>query len=80
MAVQHERPWMKGQYLTVSKSYSDNFKEHVQLSEYLFETVRYVRGLSCQQSNCNLLSLYKLIIIIPFILPYNFYSFHPHHV
>ena len=26
-----------------------------------------VRGLSCQQSYCNLLSLYKLIIIIPFI-------------
>ena len=32
-----------------------------------------VRGLSCQQSCYNLLSLlYKLIIIIPFILPYNF--------
>ena len=29
-----------------------------------------VRGLSCQQSYCNLLSLYKLIIIIPFILFY----------
>ena len=29
-----------------------------------------VRGLSCQQSFCNLLSLYKLIIIIPFILSY----------
>ena len=26
-----------------------------------------VGGLSCQQSYCNLLSLYKLIIIIPFI-------------
>ena len=39
-----------------------------------------VRGLSCQQSFCNLLSLYKLIIIIPFILSYKFYSFHPHHV
>ena len=40
-----------------------------------------VRGLSCQQSYCNLLSLYKLIIIIiPFILSYKFYSFHPHHV
>ena len=32
-----------------------------------------VRGLSCQQSYCNLLSLYKLIIItIPFILPNKF--------
>ena len=40
-----------------------------------------VRGLSCQQSYSNLLSLYKLIIIIPFILSYNFfYFFHPHHV
>ena len=40
-----------------------------------------VRGLSCQQSCFNLLSLYKLIIIIPFILSYTFfYSFHPHHV
>ena len=29
-----------------------------------------VRGLSCQQSYCNLLSLYKLIIIIPFNLSY----------
>ena len=37
-----------------------------------------VCGLSCQQSYCNLLSLYKLIIIIPFILSYNFFtlSFH----
>ena len=32
-----------------------------------------VRGLSCQQSYCNLLSLYKfIIIIIPFILSYKF--------
>ena len=29
-----------------------------------------VRGLSCQQSHCKLLSLYNLIIIIPFILSY----------
>ena len=29
-----------------------------------------VLGLSCQQWYCNLLSLYKLIIIIPFILSY----------
>ena len=35
-----------------------------------------VRGLSCQQSYCNILSLYKLIIIIPFILSYNFVSIH----
>ena len=35
-----------------------------------------VRGLSCQQSYCNLLSLYKLIIItIPFILSYKFLLF-----
>ena len=34
-----------------------------------------VRGLSYQQSYCNLLSLYKLIIIIPFILFYNFLLF-----
>ena len=33
-----------------------------------------VRGLSCQQSYCNLLSLYKLIII-PFILSYKFLLF-----
>ena len=39
-----------------------------------------VHGLSCQQSYDNLLSLYKLIIIIPFIYLTNFYSFHPHHV
>ena len=31
-----------------------------------------VRGLSCQQSYCNLLSLYKLIII-PIILSYKFF-------
>ena len=36
-----------------------------------------VRGLSCQQSYCNLLLLllYKLIIIIPFILSYKFLLF-----
>ena len=34
-----------------------------------------VRGLSCQQSYCNLLSLYKLIIIIPFISSYKFLLF-----
>ena len=34
-----------------------------------------VRGLSCQQSYCNLLSLYKLITIIPFFLSYNFLPF-----
>ena len=34
-----------------------------------------VRGLSCQQSYCNKLSLYKLIIIIPFILSYKFSLF-----
>ena len=39
-----------------------------------------VRGLSCQQSYYNLLSLYKLIIIIPLFYPTDFYSFHPHHV
>ena len=32
-------------------------------------------GLSCQQSYCNLLSLYKLIIIIPIILSYKFLLF-----
>ena len=34
-----------------------------------------VRGLSCQQSYYNLLPLYKLIIIIPFILSYKFLLF-----
>ena len=34
-----------------------------------------VRGLSCQQSYDSLLSLYKLIIIIPFILSYKFLLF-----
>ena len=34
-----------------------------------------VRGLSCQQSYRNLLSLYKFIIIIPFILSYKFLLF-----
>ena len=34
-----------------------------------------VHGLSCQQSHFNLLSLYKLIIIIPFILSYKFLLF-----
>ena len=33
------------------------------------------RDLSCQQSYCNLLSLYKLIIIIPFTLSYKFLLF-----
>ena len=35
-----------------------------------------VRGLSCQQSYYNLLSLYKLIIIIPFILQIFIFSIH----
>ena len=34
-----------------------------------------VRGLSCQQLYCSLLSLNKLIIIIPFILSYKFLLF-----
>ena len=34
-----------------------------------------VRGLSCQQTYCNLLSLYILINIIPFILSYKFLLF-----
>ena len=34
-----------------------------------------VRGLSCQQSYCSLLSLYKLIIIIRFISSYKFLLF-----
>ena len=34
-----------------------------------------VRGHSCQQLYCNLFSLYKLIIIIPFILSYKFLLF-----
>ena len=34
-----------------------------------------VRGLSCQQSYFNLLSLYNLINIIPFILFYKFLLF-----
>ena len=37
-----------------------------------------VRGLSCQQSYCNLLSLYKRIIIIPFISSYIFFTFSIH--
>ena len=37
-----------------------------------------VRGLSCQQSYYNLLSLYKLIIIIPFILYYKFFTLSIH--
>ena len=39
-----------------------------------------VRDLSCQQPYNYLLSLYKLVTIIPFILSYKFYFFHPHHV
>ena len=39
-----------------------------------------VRGLSCQQSYCNLLSLYKFISIIHLFYLTNFYSLHPHHV
>ena len=34
-----------------------------------------VRGLSCQQSYCNLLTSNKLIITIPFILSYKFLTF-----
>ena len=40
---------------------------------YLYSSLKLsdiVRGLSCHQSYDNLLSLYKLIIIIPFILSY----------
>ena len=37
-----------------------------------------VRGRSCQQTFNNLLSLYKLIIIIPFILSYKCFSFFIH--
>ena len=37
-----------------------------------------VRGLSCQQSYCNLLSLYKLIIIIPFILSLQIFTLSIH--
>ena len=37
-----------------------------------------VRGLSYQQSYCNLLSLYKLIIIIPFIFILQFFTFSIH--
>ena len=37
-----------------------------------------VRGLSCQQSLCNLLSLYKLIIIIPFIFILQIFIFFIH--
>ena len=37
-----------------------------------------VRGLSCQQSYYNLLSLYKLIIIIPFILSYKIVTLSTH--
>ena len=40
-----------------------------------------VRGLSYQQSHCNLLSLYKLIINNQFYFILQiFYFFHPHHV
>ena len=39
-----------------------------------------LRGLSCQQSYYNLWSLYKLIIIIPFILSYKFLLFPSTHV
>ena len=35
-----------------------------------------VRGLSCQQSYYNLLPLYKLIIITPFILTKFYFSIH----
>ena len=37
-----------------------------------------VRGLSCQQSYYNLLPLYKLIIIIPLILSYKFFTLSIH--
>ena len=37
-----------------------------------------VHSRSCQQSYCNLLSLYKLIIIIAFILSYTFFTFSIH--
>ena len=40
-----------------------------------------VRGVSYQQSYCNSISLYELIIIIPSILFItNFYFFYPNHV
>ena len=40
-----------------------------------------VRDLSCKQSYCNLISLYKIIIIIPCILFItNSYFSHPNHV
>ena len=37
-----------------------------------------VRGLSCQQSYCNSISLYKLIIIFLFILFYEFFTLSIH--
>ena len=37
-----------------------------------------VRGLSCQQSYCNLLSLYIFIIIIPFISSYIIFTLSIH--
>ena len=37
-----------------------------------------VRGLSCQQSYCNSISLYKLIIITPFILFNTIFTFSIH--
>ena len=63
---------------------SDHMLYSVQLknvNSYLNSSLKLsdiVRGHSCQQSFCKL-SLYKLMIIIPFIL-YIFTFFQPHHV
>ena len=44
---------------------------------YRNNSLKLSRGLSCQQPHCNLLSLYKLIIIIHFILSYIFFFLFP---
>ena len=68
----------------VSDHNTDSLMYSVQLKNiysYLNSSLKLsdiVRGLSCQQLYCNVLSLYKLIIIIPFILSYEFLLFSIH--
>ena len=60
--------------------YSVQFKNMYSYLNSSFKLSDIERGLSCQQSYCNSISLYKLIIISHFIYYNFFYFYHPHHV
>ena len=66
---------LKSKYVQINMkqvSYSIQLKNKYSYLNSSLKLSDIVCDLSCQQSYCNLLSLYKLIIIIPFILSYKF--------